>query len=554
LRLIEEEAMKDKTSGIIAQIPVQIASFLLNEKRQSIVEIDKRYGIKLMIVPNPALDTPNFEIQRIRNGETSELEKASYDIAATPELDVNLASPEKSAPPEQPAVKGIIPTSPAPAAQQQNKGNGGFIKQLWGNLFGNNHEEEKQEPRTQPRRRPSGARPSGNGSRPRRTRSRDGQPQRRKRPQTGPGTRKKTQSSSNSTSSSSTSSSGNKNAQQNKPAKGVDEATAGNDAAAAKPRTQRGGRGRRGRRGGRKQTPRDTAAQTAQSTDKNTASRQVPQQEPASPTATNDSANTLQQVTTNPSPASDTTTAARQVTTQPDKADNVATPSQQATNDPVNEVKPQVAPKPVPEKEAPGVMQQVTTKPASSSPAQSQPDVANNSTSTPGQQSETQVNQNKTPDISRAESTPSAPRTETRVMQQVHTKSQATGDVRETSENKTDNSASQSTSVSESSHSGSPVASETAVSASHTPAVVESAASPPSKVDIPEAPTLSSDSNPFLERTLKSQDSIFQSDRNLHPGITTPPFEKAVASKPVEDDVVKNDSFNTGNKEQHKDE
>ncbi|HET8882419.1 MAG TPA: Rne/Rng family ribonuclease, partial [Solimonas sp.] len=66
LRLIEEEAMKDRTARVIAQLPVDVGTFLLNEKRLAVREIEARYRTYITLVPNPSLHTPNYEIRRVR--------------------------------------------------------------------------------------------------------------------------------------------------------------------------------------------------------------------------------------------------------------------------------------------------------------------------------------------------------------------------------------------------------------------------------------------------------------------------------------------------------
>ena len=67
LRLMEEEAMKDKTSEIRAQVPVPVAAFLLNEKRKMIAKIEKRNNSRIVVVPNANLDTPHYDVQRLRD-------------------------------------------------------------------------------------------------------------------------------------------------------------------------------------------------------------------------------------------------------------------------------------------------------------------------------------------------------------------------------------------------------------------------------------------------------------------------------------------------------
>ncbi len=69
LRILEEEAMKEKTACVVAQVPVSVATFLLNEKRHSINEIEARHQVSLMLIPNQHLDTPQYDVKRVRTDE-----------------------------------------------------------------------------------------------------------------------------------------------------------------------------------------------------------------------------------------------------------------------------------------------------------------------------------------------------------------------------------------------------------------------------------------------------------------------------------------------------
>src|SRR5690625_3105879 len=81
LRLIEEEVMKERTGEIHAQVPVSVATYLLNEKRQDLLAIERRYKIRSLIIPNPNLETPHFEVQRIRDDQvTPELVSHELDL------------------------------------------------------------------------------------------------------------------------------------------------------------------------------------------------------------------------------------------------------------------------------------------------------------------------------------------------------------------------------------------------------------------------------------------------------------------------------------------
>ena len=164
LRIIEEEAMKEKTSRLITQTPVDVGSFLLNEKRSIIHEIEGRHGINVTIVPNPSLETPRFEVQRVRDADAGEAEfnKPSYQMADEPEKELELIVSDSKPRTEEPAVKSFTPATTAPAstptkakkpvAPKESKP--GIISRFFGFLFGKK-EEVKEEP-PKPRRQSRG--------------------------------------------------------------------------------------------------------------------------------------------------------------------------------------------------------------------------------------------------------------------------------------------------------------------------------------------------------------------------------------------------------------
>ncbi len=151
LRLIEEEAMKEMTGKVIAQLPVPVATFLLNEKRQAVTDIQNRRKIELTIIPNPYLDTPHYEITRIRSDGMEDTESHSYQhIPAPPPLEE--ATQQDTLPAQMPveaAVTNVMPSKPAPQtvrqtpAQEQTtptanppeKGPG-LVRRIFNSLFG----------------------------------------------------------------------------------------------------------------------------------------------------------------------------------------------------------------------------------------------------------------------------------------------------------------------------------------------------------------------------------------------------------------------------------
>ncbi|MDI3513781.1 MAG: ribonuclease [Rhodocyclaceae bacterium] len=120
VRILEEEAMKDNTGAVHLQVPVDVATFLLNEKRVDIARIEMRHKVQLIIVPNRHLETPAHEIIRLRHDQLNaeDIALASYQMVQKPAED-NARLPSKAnerpARPEA-AVKGIAPAQPAPVA------------------------------------------------------------------------------------------------------------------------------------------------------------------------------------------------------------------------------------------------------------------------------------------------------------------------------------------------------------------------------------------------------------------------------------------------------
>ncbi len=79
LRLMEEEAIKENTQHVQAQVPVPVATYLLNEKRRSVMHIEKHHGVRVLIIPNPHMDTPQYEVLRVKKDES--ITQASYEIS-----------------------------------------------------------------------------------------------------------------------------------------------------------------------------------------------------------------------------------------------------------------------------------------------------------------------------------------------------------------------------------------------------------------------------------------------------------------------------------------
>ncbi|HTQ00322.1 MAG TPA: Rne/Rng family ribonuclease, partial [Casimicrobiaceae bacterium] len=118
LRIIQEEAMKDNTAQVVAQVPVDVATFLLNEKRNDVLSIETRFKVNVLLVPNRHLETPNYSIERLRHDDLNQAEPLplSFDLVKQPEQvdHAQQMKEEATAPRQEAVVKGITPAHPAP--------------------------------------------------------------------------------------------------------------------------------------------------------------------------------------------------------------------------------------------------------------------------------------------------------------------------------------------------------------------------------------------------------------------------------------------------------
>ena len=132
-RLIEEEALKEKTAEIQVQLPAEMATFIMNEKRDFIRDIEKRHGVSVVIIANPYLQSPQYSITRLKEDNVGKSKKPSYTLIQQPELHVSSGDKE-AAVQDEPAVKSF--TEHQTRKHPQNS----FIKRLWTSLFGGHTE------------------------------------------------------------------------------------------------------------------------------------------------------------------------------------------------------------------------------------------------------------------------------------------------------------------------------------------------------------------------------------------------------------------------------
>ncbi|HEY4881971.1 MAG TPA: Rne/Rng family ribonuclease [Steroidobacteraceae bacterium] len=115
LRLIGEETRKDRTARLIVQVPVDVATYLINEKRDALRALEDKSHAQMVIVPNPHIQTPEYSIRRVRDDEAqlAENSQVSYQIPAAPAV-ADAAERDRKPPAEQPAVAALLPRTAAP--------------------------------------------------------------------------------------------------------------------------------------------------------------------------------------------------------------------------------------------------------------------------------------------------------------------------------------------------------------------------------------------------------------------------------------------------------
>ncbi|HWH73379.1 MAG TPA: Rne/Rng family ribonuclease, partial [Methylibium sp.] len=115
LRIIQEESMKENTAAVHVQVPVEVTSFLLNEKRAEITKIELRQRTTVLLVPNKHLETPNYKLERLRHDDPRlENLQASYTMIEEPDDEVSITRREKAKAKQEPVIKGVLPDQPAP--------------------------------------------------------------------------------------------------------------------------------------------------------------------------------------------------------------------------------------------------------------------------------------------------------------------------------------------------------------------------------------------------------------------------------------------------------
>jgi ribonuclease E len=170
LRILQEEATKEGTGALHAQVPVDVATFLLNEKRSEVAKLESRYRVPIVLIPNTFLETPHYHIERLRTDDSRlDDEVASYNRAEdlTPVADDPYALKSKEEKPQRPkqvpVIKSILPTDVAPSHEEtvkqkeaeqpaarpaESKSLFDSAISFFKNLFGSENEEQPQQKET----------------------------------------------------------------------------------------------------------------------------------------------------------------------------------------------------------------------------------------------------------------------------------------------------------------------------------------------------------------------------------------------------------------------
>ncbi len=178
-RLIEEEALKDKTAEVHVQLPVDLATFIMNEKRDFVLNIEKRHGVNVLIIANPHLQSPQYSITRVKEDNVGKNKKPSYSLIEQPEVVLNRS--------EQGAQRAAEPVVKPISSQGKTQSNHtSLFKRIWNSLFGATEvvEQPKKREERNPRqgnqyqsnpRNPQERRPQGQNNNNRRRRPNNNQ-------------------------------------------------------------------------------------------------------------------------------------------------------------------------------------------------------------------------------------------------------------------------------------------------------------------------------------------------------------------------------------------
>jgi ribonuclease E len=174
LRIIGEEARKERTAKVVAQLPVEVATYLLNEKRDWVRSLESRSDTQVIMVANPALETPHYQVRRVRDDQVELPENAglSYELVETADEDDLPPAMQEPKPVETAAIATAAPITPAPPRKKPKKKGPGFWEKLFAVFGGSSTTKKKKSQKRRTDRRKPRSKPD--------TRRRSGQTKRRK--------------------------------------------------------------------------------------------------------------------------------------------------------------------------------------------------------------------------------------------------------------------------------------------------------------------------------------------------------------------------------------
>jgi ribonuclease E len=156
LRMIQEEAMKENTGALHIQLPVEVGTYLLNEKRTDILNVEARHRVEVILVPNIHFETPRYTLTRLRHDQLNQSEPMapSYRMVEKPSEEVeehSRSGAQAKTDRPQPVVQGITPAQPAPTPEAVSEAKATAKPGLFGRIMGwlrGLNEEEKEAPKT----------------------------------------------------------------------------------------------------------------------------------------------------------------------------------------------------------------------------------------------------------------------------------------------------------------------------------------------------------------------------------------------------------------------
>jgi len=146
LRIIGEEARKERTAKVIAQLPVEVATYLLNEKRDWVQSLESRHDTQVILVANPVLETPHYQVRRVRDDQVDLPENVgiSYTLVETEDEPEITQTMQDKKPAEIAAITTVVATTPAPPRKKPAKTGPGLLKRIASFFVGSDEESDRK--------------------------------------------------------------------------------------------------------------------------------------------------------------------------------------------------------------------------------------------------------------------------------------------------------------------------------------------------------------------------------------------------------------------------